>query len=65
MKVTVNSICVHCGVGASKKKKKREKVFLLIIFFFYNFCATLCFPLWMCSQIVLTNTRLLAPLVCE
>lgn len=62
MKVTVNSICVHCGVGASKKKKKKES-FPFDSFFFYNFCATLCFLVWMCSQIVLTDTDL-APLAC-
>lgn len=63
MKVTVNSICVHCdcGVGARKKKKL---ILFFFFFFFHNFCATLCFPVWMCSRIVLTDTRLLAPLAC-
>lgn len=34
VKVAVNSICVHCGVGASKKKKKERFPFGSLFFFF-------------------------------
>lgn len=62
VKIAVNSICVHCVVGASEKKK--EGFLAVCYFFFYHLCATLCFPVWMCSRSVLTDTRVLAPLAC-
>lgn len=63
VKIAVNSTCVPCVVGASEKKEGFLAV-CCFFFFFYHLCATLCFPVWMCSRSVLTDTRVPAPLAC-